>query len=82
MAIVQTTAYTEFIEFITSSPSLEAMTTFRLSDATEQRVSDLLEANRNGVISPEDHQELDEFLRLEHIMRMMKLRALEKLENP
>ena len=46
MAIAQSTAYEEFVEFITSSPTLEQMADFRLSDTSEARISYLLEANR------------------------------------
>ena len=81
MAIVHTSAYAEFVEFLTTSPTLEQMADFRLSDAMENHISALLEANRDGVISKDEQAELDEFLRLEHIVRMMKIRAYEKLEG-
>ncbi len=80
MAIVQISAYDEFIEFISSSPTLEEMTEFRLSDESENHISRLLEANRQRRLSPTEESELDEYLRLEHIMRRMKIRAFEKLD--
>jgi hypothetical protein len=69
----------EFTDFMTSSPSLEAIADFHLSDEAEARLSDLLEANRQGTLKPEDTLELQEYGQLEHFMRMIKYRALEKL---
>lgn len=80
MAIIQTSAYDEFIEFITSSPTLEETVNFRLSDATQTHFSQLLEKNRNQTLTAEEQAELNEFLHLEHLMRMMKIRAYEKMD--
>lgn len=71
--------YTEFIDFITSEPSLEQMANFRLSDAAETRLNALLEANRHGTLTAEEQKELNDYLQLEHLMRMMKYTALAKL---
>lgn len=79
MAIAQLPAYDEFVDFITSAPSLEEISLFRLSDSAESRISFLLEQNRQSQITDTEEQELDEYLRLEHIMRQMKIRAFEKL---
>lgn len=81
MAIAQSTAYEEFVEFITSSPTLKQIAEFRLSDAAEAQISYLLEANRNGTITDDEEAELDDYLRLEHIMRRAKIRAFEKLDK-
>lgn len=81
MAVAQLSAYIEFVEFITSSPSLDEMTQFRLSSDSEQRISHLLELNRINMLSDADEEELDEYTRLEHLMRQMKIRAFEKLQD-
>jgi hypothetical protein len=38
-----------------------------------------MERNNQGALSAEEETELDEYLRLEHIMRKAKIRAFEKL---
>lgn len=81
MAIVNIGAYEEFVDFVTSSPTLEQIAAFRLSDATEARISALLEANRSARLTAEEESELDEYPRLEHIMRKLKIRAYEKLDQ-
>ncbi len=80
--IIKLSAYDEFVEFITSSPPLEEISEFRLSAETEARFSELLEANRNRSLTDLEEAELDEFMRLEHIVRKAKIRAFEKLATP
>ncbi|MCL4256118.1 MAG: hypothetical protein KJ043_20340 [Anaerolineae bacterium] len=41
----------------------------------KQRVHDLLELNRNEALSSDEHAELDDFLRMEHFMTMLKLKT-------
>ncbi|MBZ0300610.1 MAG: hypothetical protein K8J31_12750 [Anaerolineae bacterium] len=78
MAIVPIRAYDEFVELITSLPSLEQIAEFRLSEEAEARISTLMEASNHGQLAADEAVELDEYLQLEHIMRKAKLRASEK----
>jgi hypothetical protein len=81
MAVLQRTPYQDFAEFMTSSPTLEQIAHYRLSDESEARISYLLEANREGTITPEETDELDDYTRLEHIVRLVKIRAVAKLKH-
>jgi len=45
-----------------------------------QRVEELLARNRDGVISPEEQVELDNYLQLEHLLILAKARARTKLQ--
>jgi predicted transcriptional regulator len=74
-------AYDEFAEFIASPPTLEDVAHFRLSDELEARVNELLMANRTRAMTAEEQTELDEYVRVEHLMRMAKIRALAKLRE-
>ncbi len=80
MAIAHLPAYDEFVEFIVSTPTVEQVSQLRLSPATEARISALLKANREQIITQEETVELDEYIRLERIMRKARIRAIEKLE--
>jgi hypothetical protein len=79
MAIANVRSYDEFVDFITSSPTLEQIAQFRLSAATKRQISDLLHANQTRQLTAEEQAELDEYLRVEHLMRKVKIRAFEKL---
>ncbi len=48
---------------------------FRPSEETKQRVSDLIECEKNEEISAEEKHELDYYMQLEHLMRMAKIYA-------
>lgn len=82
MAIERIPVFDEVYEFLTSAPSPEAIMSFRPSDETQQRISTLLEANRNGSLTPQEQMELEEFSRVEHFVRMLKIHARRKLTNP
>ena len=79
MSVVIRTPYQEFADFVTSSPSLKQISEYRLSDVSEGRISYLLEANRNGTLSSQESDELDDYTRLEHLMRIVKIRAITKI---
>jgi hypothetical protein len=81
MRVVDINAYDEFVEFITSAPTLEQMANFRLSAVAEQRIRDLLDANQARRLTDAEEAELGEYLRLEHMVRKAKLRAYEKLDQ-
>jgi hypothetical protein len=73
--------YDEVLEFLLSSPSPEAVIAFRPSEETQRRIRDLLEANRQGHLTAEQQFELDEFARIEHLVRMLKIKARQKLAH-
>lgn len=82
MSVVEISAYDELVEFVTSSPTLEQIASFRLSARAEQRIHDLLETNHSRRLTDAEEAELDEYLRLEHIVRKAKIRAYEKMDRP
>lgn len=77
----QTTAHREFAEFIISMPALEQIAAFRLSDTTEAHINGLQDANNAGTITEAERAELEDYLRLEHLMRLVKLEAYKKLDQ-
>jgi hypothetical protein len=79
MATVLSPLYDEVLDFLLSAPTPEQVAAFHASGTTQARVDYLLERNRSGVMSPEEKAELDEFMRVEHFVRMLKIRALQKL---
>lgn len=81
MAIKQSHAYDEFIDFITSLPALEEIVNYTMSPATQARVNELLSTNKSRRLTDSEAAELDDYERLEHMIRRAKIRALEKLEQ-
>lgn len=67
------------ISFITSFPSPQEVLSFKPSEESEDRLTDLLYAQSARDLTVEEHRELDYFMVVEHIMRMAKLEAMERL---
>jgi hypothetical protein len=67
-------AYDEVIDFIAAA-NPDKVLAFRPSEATMQRVSDLIYREKTTGLSSEEKTELDHHMWLEHVMRMAKIRA-------
>lgn len=72
-------AYEEVIDFIADTNPAKVLA-FRPSEATKQRVSDLIYREKTTGLSPEEKSELDHYMQLEHLMRMAKIRARQRLK--
>jgi hypothetical protein len=70
-----TKSYDEIIDFIAAGTTPEAVVAFRPSDDVQWRVAELIERSKDGSLSVEDRSELEDYLTLEHIMIMAKVRA-------
>lgn len=73
------TLFAEIIEFLASTPTPERIIAFKPSEQLELRLNYLLSQNRQDTLTDNERQELDEFLRMNHFMNMLKIRAREKL---
>lgn len=73
--MVATQMVDSLVTLLTSSPKPEDVLDFKLPLGLQERASLLLELNREGIISEEEKEELDQFVFIEHIFRMAKARA-------
>ena len=73
------TLFNKILDFLSSTPTPEAILAFRPSRELQARASELLEKNQAGNLSDEDRAELDEFQRMNHFMSSLKIRASEKV---
>ena len=74
-------AYEEVIDFIASGPTPGAIISFRPSQDANERIALLIEREKAASLSPEEKTELDHYLELEHIMRLAKARARQRLAH-
>ena len=81
MAIAQPpdTFFNEILDFLASSPTPEQIVSFKTSEALNERLHYLLDQNGEGQLSAEERAELDEFLKIDHVFTMLKIRARKKL---
>ena len=75
--MVATTAYDEVIDFIAMGTSPEKVIAFRPSTKMQTRVSELLFKEKNSTLTTAEKSELDNYLVIEHLMRMAKARAFQ-----
>ncbi len=68
-------AYDEIVDFIASGPSSQSVVEFRASEATRDRVADLIRREKDEALDSDEISELEHHLQLEHIMRLAKSRA-------
>ena len=67
--------YDEVIEFIARGTTPNGVAAWEPSATAKARVAELIIAEKAGLISPAEVEELNHFLELEHIMRMAKATA-------
>jgi len=81
MAVLQPqeTLFTQIFDFLAGSPGQQQIIAFKPSSRLEQRLTYLMEQNRQENLTSEERSELDEFLRMNHFMNMLKIRARQKM---
>lgn len=76
-----TRAYEEVVDFIAGGASSREVAEYRPSESTRARVADLVAREKTDGLSADEASELENYLRLEHIMRLAKARARRHLEQ-
>jgi hypothetical protein len=71
--------YDEIIDFLASGTTPETLVEFQLSDNVKEHVGDLIFREKNSSLTTDEKSELDQFMMLEHILRMAKARAHKNL---
>jgi hypothetical protein len=69
----------EIADFLASSPTPQEIIAFRPSEALERRALDLLQRNRENRLTEEERAEMEEFMRMDHFMTLLKAKARLKL---
>jgi len=72
---VTASAEQEIVDFIASGTTPDSILSFRPSIEAAQRLEDLIDREKDGVITADEKSELDHCLHLEHLMRMAKAKA-------
>jgi hypothetical protein len=71
--------FDELVDFITSSPPPEQILKFRPSLSVQTRLEDLLGKKHETMLNEAETHELNQFLLIEHLMRLCKANARKKL---
>ena len=68
-------AYEEIVQFMASGPSPKRIANFEASPATKERVALLIHREKTEGLSSEERAELDDYMQVEHLMRLVKAKA-------
>jgi hypothetical protein len=68
-------AYEEVIDFIAAGASPTEVSEFTASQASRDRVADLITREKTTGLTVDETKELGHYLQLEHIMRLAKAKA-------
>jgi len=72
-------AYEEFVDFIASGTTPQGVIDFRPSDKTKARVAELIHRQKTASLTEDETAELNQYLQIEHVMRLAKARARQRL---
>ena len=68
--------YRYVLQFLIKQPSPKEVVEFEPTAEMQERASLLLQKNREGTLTPVEQKELDEYVRINHLVTMLKARAL------
>lgn len=71
----------EVLELLASLPSPEAILAIRSSEAFQARIDFLLEKNRDEGLTTDEDAEWEQYMYLEHLVRMAKGKALAQIRR-
>jgi hypothetical protein len=74
-------AFDEIVDFITSAPRPEQILAFQPSEKSVKRLEKLVQKNQEGDLEEQEKHELQQFMLIEHLMRLAKARARQRIAS-
>lgn len=71
-------AIEDFVEFLAKLAPRKVLE-YKASAASQERLSTLLEKNKNAPLSEKETEEMAYYMMIEHVVRLAKARALQKI---
>lgn len=75
--IEHSSVYDTLVDLLIQGGNRQEILRFRLGSEPQERLEELLEKHRAGTITSEEASELETFEQFEHIVRLLKARALQ-----
>lgn len=73
-----TPASEEILDMLAQAPNV---LNFKPSEVAKERVWELISREKEGLLSEEEKNELDDYAQLEHLMRLVKAQARKRLNQ-
>ena len=75
------TVFGEITDFLATNPTPEEIVAYRLPDDLQARAHELLDKNGEGELTPEEHEEMIDFARIDQMMSLLKIKMRIKLKH-
>lgn len=72
--------YNEFLNFLMTAPSPQAIVGFKTSPETQNRLRELLEKNQEAQLTEMEQSELDAYEQVDYVMTLLKAKARSQLQ--
>ena len=73
--------YNEFLDFLLTAPAPQEIMDFKVSAATQSRLGELLEKNREDGLTDAEQGELDAYEQVEYVVTLLKAKAHRQLKR-
>lgn len=75
------TIFGEVTDFLATNPTPEEIIAYELPEDLQARAHELLDKNGEGDLTPEEHDEMMDFARMNAMMRLLKVKMRIKLKQ-
>lgn len=73
-SVSQNSPVEELATFLASRPSVQEIAAFRLSDSALARVEELMDRNKQGILTADEERELDRLILLDDVIGLIQSR--------
>lgn len=74
------TVFSVITDFLATNPTPQEIIDYRLPDNLQARAHYLLEQNGEGLLSPEEREEMMDFVRVDQMMTLLRAKMKRKLK--
>jgi hypothetical protein len=75
------TVFGEITDFLATNPTPEEIVAYELPEDLQARAHELLDKNGEGELTPEEHDEMMDFARMDQMMSLLKIKMRIKLKQ-
>ncbi|MBC7810097.1 MAG: hypothetical protein H7175_03070 [Burkholderiales bacterium] len=73
--------FSEITDFLATNPTPQEIIAYRLPDVLQARAHELLEKNGEGELTLDEHEEMIDFVRIDQMLSLLKIKMRIKLKH-
>lgn len=75
-----TPTYETFLDYLVEKATPQEILAYKATDVEQQRADELTEKNKNGHLSADEAEELDQMMEINELVMLLKAKALKALQ--